>query len=67
MCPIFEYLCENKKCGLTTEIIEKYSDKTEKCPNCGKKQFHRILSGGNFLLKGEGFYNPSLGNMNLQD
>lgn len=31
-------------------------DPIKTCPKCGKKKVQRLISGGNFILKGGGWY-----------
>ena len=51
--PSYEYKC--LKCGIF-EIEQKIVDpKLEWCPTCGEK-IERLISSGNFLLKGTGWF-----------
>jgi putative FmdB family regulatory protein len=53
--PTYEYLCSN--CGNTWEEMQKISaDATEECPKCHQKTAKRQINGGNFILKGGGWY-----------
>lgn len=54
---IREYKC--KKCGETSEFIEKYEDDPQKdCPKCNQKQSLELIifSSSSFILKGSGWY-----------
>ena len=52
--PIYEYQC--KKCGETTEIMQKFSDTPlKKCPACGGR-LAKLMSMNSFQLKGSGWY-----------
>ena len=53
--PLYEYQCDRDG---RFEVIRKFSDPAlKKCPKCGKLKAHRqISSGGNFILKGGGWY-----------
>jgi putative FmdB family regulatory protein len=53
--PTYEYLCT--RCRNEWEEIQKISEKAiEVCPKCGKSTAQRQISGGNFILKGGGWY-----------
>jgi putative FmdB family regulatory protein len=52
--PIYEYRCQ--KCGETTEIMQKFSDRPlSHCPSCRGK-VSRIISNCSFQLRGSGWY-----------
>jgi putative FmdB family regulatory protein len=52
--PIYEYQC--KKCGETTEIMQKFSEPPLKaCPACGGR-VTKLMSMNSFQLKGSGWY-----------
>ncbi len=53
--PTYEYGCEacNAKYELEQRITE---DPIKKCKKCGKLKAKRLISGGNFMLKGGGWY-----------
>jgi putative FmdB family regulatory protein len=52
--PLHEYKCEN--CGITFEVIQKFSDPAvETCRNCGGK-VQRLLSAPAIHFKGSGWY-----------
>jgi len=53
--PTYEYAC--KACGHQFEEIQKMSDPpVDVCPKCGEKAAQRLISQGNFILKGGGWY-----------
>jgi len=53
--PTYEYAC--KACGHEWEEIQKMSDPPlEVCEKCGKSTAQRLISQGNFILKGGGWY-----------
>ena len=52
--PIYEYRC--RKCGETTEVIQKFSDRPKrKCPSCAGR-LEKLVSRTSFMLKGGGWY-----------
>lgn len=53
--PTYEYACAS--CQNHWEEIQKISEEPLKvCPKCGKDTAKRQISGGNFILKGGGWY-----------
>jgi putative FmdB family regulatory protein len=53
--PTYEYGCE--ACGHEWELEQRITESPVKdCPKCRKKKARRLISGGNFMLKGEGWY-----------
>lgn len=54
--PTYEYVCD--ACKHEWELEQRMTDAAvKKCPKCGKLKAHRqISSGGNFILKGGGWY-----------
>jgi putative FmdB family regulatory protein len=53
--PTYDYACEN--CGHKWDVEQKMSeDPIRKCPKCGKLKAKRQITGGNFILKGGGWY-----------
>ena len=53
--PTYEYVCTD--CQNLWEEIQKISEPAiEVCPKCGKSTAKRQISGGNFILKGGGWY-----------
>jgi putative FmdB family regulatory protein len=58
--PTYEYGCE--ACGKNWELEQRISeDPIKKCPKCGKLKAKRLISGGNFMLKGGGWYADGYG------
>ncbi|MFT3927394.1 MAG: zinc ribbon domain-containing protein [Myxococcales bacterium] len=58
--PTYEYGCE--ACGKTWELEQRISENpVKKCPKCGKLKAKRLISGGNFMLKGGGWYADGYG------
>jgi putative FmdB family regulatory protein len=62
--PINVYEC--KKCKASVEKLEKIGEVSLKCDKCGTA-LKKIICGGNFVLKGDGFYKPSRWNGSIQD
>lgn len=58
--PTYEYNCEacNKNCEGEERMSE---DPIKKCPKCGKMKARRVISQGNFILKGGGWYADGYG------
>lgn len=53
--PTYEYGCE--ACGARYELEQRITeDPVKKCKKCGKMKAQRLISGGNFMLKGGGWY-----------
>lgn len=53
--PTYDYGCQG--CGHQWELEQRISeDPVKKCPKCGKMRAQRLISGGNFILKGSGWY-----------
>ena len=53
--PTYEYLC--KACGNAWEVEQRISeDPLKECPKCHALRAERQISGGNFILKGGGWY-----------
>jgi putative FmdB family regulatory protein len=53
--PTYEYACS--ACGNAWEEIQKITEPpVEVCPACKKATAKRQISGGNFILKGGGWY-----------
>ena len=54
--PTYDYIC--KKCEKVFEFFQSMSDAPlTKCPDCGKEELRRIISGGTGLIfKGSGYY-----------
>lgn len=54
--PTYDYICDACEYRFETQQ-EITADPLKKCPECGKMQLRRIVSGGlGFQLKGNGFY-----------
>jgi putative FmdB family regulatory protein len=53
--PTYEYACTS--CDNHWEEVQKISEPAiEICPKCSQKTAKRQISGGNFILKGGGWY-----------
>jgi putative FmdB family regulatory protein len=53
--PTYEYACT--ACANQWEEVQKISeDPLDTCPKCQQKTAKRQISGGNFILKGGGWY-----------
>lgn len=53
--PTYEYAC--RSCNHAFEEIQKISEPPiDDCPKCGQKTAQRLISQGNFILKGGGWY-----------
>ena len=53
--PIFEYRCS--QCGKVSEFIEKFDQPPQIiCPECKAHALKKLVSAGNFHLKGSGWY-----------
>ncbi|MBX3231682.1 MAG: zinc ribbon domain-containing protein [Labilithrix sp.] len=53
--PTYEYVCTS--CGNAWEEMQKISeDPIQVCPKCSQSTAKRQISGGNFILKGGGWY-----------
>lgn len=61
--PIYEYSCD-KGCPQWEEIQRLSDPHSKKCPKCKKNTARRLISTGGFILKGKGFFKPSLGDGN---
>ena len=62
----YEYCC--KVCGVQFEIEQSIKDEAKaECPICKVMCFNRLISGGNFVLKGDGWgkdlYSKSTGKL----
>jgi putative FmdB family regulatory protein len=58
--PTYAYECEACKHGLEAE--QRISEAPlKKCPGCGKSKLRRMISSGNFILKGGGWYSDGYG------
>jgi putative FmdB family regulatory protein len=53
--PTYDYACE--ACGKSFELEQRITEAPiKKCPKCGELKAKRMISGGNFMLKGGGWY-----------
>jgi putative FmdB family regulatory protein len=53
--PTYDYACD--ACGKSFELEQRITEAPiKKCPKCGKLKARRMISGGNFMLKGGGWY-----------
>jgi putative FmdB family regulatory protein len=53
--PTYDYRCD--ACGNTWDVEQRMTeDAIKKCPKCGKLKAKRQITGGNFILKGGGWY-----------
>ena len=58
--PTYTYACE--ACERQLEVEQRISEAPlKKCPKCGKQRLRRLISGGNFILKGGGWYADGYG------
>jgi putative FmdB family regulatory protein len=50
------YTYECKGCDMTFDAEQKISDAPlKRCLQCGSKRVRRLITSGNFVLKGEGW------------
>lgn len=53
--PTYSYECS--ACGTSFEREQRISeDPIKKCPQCGALKARRMITSGNFILKGSGWY-----------
>jgi len=53
--PTYEYRCQS--CKAEFEQVQSINaDPIKICPECGKDTAQRMISSGNFVLKGSGWY-----------
>lgn len=53
--PTYTYKCD--KCDHQFEEIQKMTDDPLKtCPSCKKEKLKKIITGGQFALKGKGWF-----------
>ena len=58
--PTYEYACD--ACHHEFECEQRIVDPPiKKCPECGKKKVRRLVSSGNFILRGSGWYADGYG------
>jgi len=59
--PTYSYQCE--ACDREFEKEQRISEAAiRKCPSCGKLKLRRLITSGNFILKGGGWYSDGYGN-----
>lgn len=53
--PTYQYACPD--CGHTFERVQKFSDPpVKRCPKCGKRRVHRVVTPVAVTFKGSGWY-----------
>jgi putative FmdB family regulatory protein len=53
--PIYEYRCA--ACGFQKEYLQRMNDvPLTACPECGKRDFNKMVTAAGFQLKGSGWY-----------
>ncbi|GAB4208759.1 MAG: hypothetical protein OHK0013_27500 [Sandaracinaceae bacterium] len=53
--PTYEYRCD--ACGHELTVEQRITEpKLTTCPQCAQEKLVRLISGGNFILKGGGWY-----------
>ena len=58
--PTYSYHCD--ACQHELEAEQRISDAPlKKCPKCSKSKLRRMISSGNFILKGGGWYSDGYG------
>ena len=58
--PTYSYRCD--ACGKSFEKEQRITEAAiKKCPKCGKNSARRMISSGNFILKGGGWYSDGYG------
>jgi len=58
--PTYEYRC--KACGHELEARQRMSeDALRTCPACQKDELQRLISSGNFMLRGGGWFKDGYG------
>ena len=58
--PTYSYQCE--ACDREFEKEQRISEPAiRKCPSCGKLKLRRLITSGNFILKGGGWYSDGYG------
>ena len=55
MPPLYEYACDSCKHRFE-ERVSSHESPAPECPKCGKLKARRQITGGNFILKGGGWY-----------
>ncbi|MDH5672248.1 MAG: zinc ribbon domain-containing protein [Myxococcales bacterium] len=58
--PTYHYQCD--ACGASFDREQRISeDPIKKCEKCGRRKARRMIAGGNFILKGGGWYADGYG------
>src|SRR5678815_1170279 len=58
--PTYEYRCSG--CGHELEAFQKITEAAlTLCPQCNESKLERLISGGNFVLKGGGWASDNYG------
>ena len=58
--PTYHYQCD--ACGKTYDLEQRITeDPVKKCAKCGKNKARRMITSGNFILKGGGWYADGYG------
>lgn len=58
--PTYTYRCD--ACDSEFEKEQRIVEPPiKKCPSCGKAKARRLITGGNFILKGGGWYSDGYG------
>jgi putative FmdB family regulatory protein len=58
--PTYEYRCAS--CGHELEAFQKITEPAQTlCPQCNENKLERLISGGNFVLKGGGWSSDNYG------
>lgn len=53
----YEYLCSNPECKHTWEAEQSIKDESLTiCPKCQQETAKRLISNGNFILSGSGWF-----------
>lgn len=55
--PTYTYKCNDEECEEHFDVVQKISeDPLTECPSCKKQTLQKVISPGNFHLKGRGWY-----------
>lgn len=58
--PTYSYTCD--ACGKSFDVEQRITEAPiKKCQKCGKNKARRMISSGNFILKGGGWYSDGYG------
>jgi len=58
--PTYSYTCD--ACGASFELEQRITaDPIKKCTSCGQDKARRMITSGNFILKGGGWYADGYG------